>query len=496
MKHMKKIVAVVLAMVMMLALGATVFAEAPTTGSISVNPNSGQTYTLYKLFDAEITFQLKNDSETEYEQKAITYKLPEGKTADDLIYTDAGNATHQWFQLNDNGFVEVKNDQVGVDWAKNPNAIAWAKSFGTKVGNSITATSDNDQNVKWDGLGFGYYFVDSTLGSFISVDSANPDMTIEDKNEAPTIDKEITAVTDPDGVTTRNTLGTGDDKTDPGSGANEKAIAQVGDTVSYKITVKAKAGAENYIVTDTLSTAFTAPAANDVTVEGLTKTDDYTVEVTGQVIKVTFKKAYLDTITGDKDIVIKYSAVLNNNAVIGVNGNDNTAVLEWGHKETRDTSSDSAKVYTAQISITKEDNEHSALSGAGFVIKNADDKYYKLNNSAVTWVTDIDDADEHTSGADGSVNAFTGLGAGTYTLVEKTVPAGFNKAADKTIAISGDNYTDTNLIKSETVINQKGIVLPSTGGMGTTIFYIVGGILVVGAGVLLVTRKRMDGQKK
>ncbi|MBR3327142.1 MAG: LPXTG cell wall anchor domain-containing protein, partial [Atopobiaceae bacterium] len=98
--------------------------------------------------------------------------------------------------------------------------------------------------------------------------------------------------------------------------------------------------------------------------------------------------------------------------------------------------------------------------------------------------------DEHKSGSDGVVPAFEGLATGKYTIVESTVPAGFNKAADQDIEV-GPVSSDMNLELTASVINRPGSVLPSTGGIGTTIFYVVGGALVITAGVLLVTKRRM-----
>ena len=77
-------------------------------------------------------------------------------------------------------------------------------------------------------------------------------------------------------------------------------------------------------------------------------------------------------------------------------------------------------------------------------------------------------------------------------MVESTVPSGYNKAADSTFTIEADNYNAANLEQTSTVVNQSGSELPSTGGIGTTIFYIIGAILVIGAGVVLVTRRRMN----
>ena len=519
MKKLTKLLGIVLMVALVMSMGTMALAaddDTPATtvtpainrntetdGSVEIaNPSVGQTYTLYKLFDADMG---AND--------AITYTLPEGKTASDLVYTDGEGATHQWFELNSNGFV-VASSGTDTDWAKDPNAILWAKSFGATVGSQITAAEGSA--VKWTGLAYGYYFVDTSLGSFIGVNSANKDASIREKNTSPSLDKEIASTTS--GVV-------GDDPTKVGetdTGKNEAATAQVGDTITYKLTVSAKPGAENYIVTDTLSAGLTPPAETNVTVTGLTVTDDYTVSVSGQVITVTFTKAYLDTITEDTSIVINYTAILNTNAVVGEGGNKNEAKLTWGNNPDVNYSVDDAKVYTAKITVVKNDGNSAGLAGAEFVLKNASGKYYKYNASAVAatdaqgtegedgyvpataaqpagviWVDSVDDATVFTSGGDdGKLNGeFTGLTNGSYTLEEIKAPDGYNEIApdDASLqfAITDSDYSDTNLIQSTTVINNAGTVLPSTGGIGTTIFYVVGSVLVIAAGVLLVTKKRM-----
>ncbi len=482
MKRLSKAIVLLLSAIMVLAMSTSVFAaDPPTSGNITVNPNfNGQEYKLYKLFDAHITF---NDDGT---QRAITYSKA-GVTKD----SDLG-AGAEWFTVNSNGFIEAKST-TSTDWAKDPDAIAWAKTFGTQQGSAITAASDNDPNVKWENIPFGYYFVESSMGSFIGVDSDNPNVTIQDKNAAPTIDKEITGVND-----STATLGIGDEnkRTDPGKGESEKAIAQIGDTVGFKLTVAAKPGANSYVVTDTLPAGLTAPAAADVSVACTAPaiTDsDYTVAVEGQVITVTFKQSFLDKITAEASIVITYDAVLNDSAVIGQEGNTNNAKLTWGNKPEVNKSEDESTVYTAQVAVQKNDDKNKPLAGAGFVVRNSAGKFYKLDdNGVVTWVDSIDDAEEHNSGADGKVAAFTGLGNGTYSLVEKTVPAGYNKLEDTPFTVAPKDYTDTNLKQSKTVVNNTGTELPSTGGIGTVIFYVLGSALLIGCGIVLISRKRMQ----
>ncbi|MBQ9027921.1 MAG: SpaH/EbpB family LPXTG-anchored major pilin [Lachnospiraceae bacterium] len=477
MKRTRRMLALVLAFVLCMAMGTTALATQTVTpakdrtketdGSISVSdPVQGQTYTLYILFKADMG-----------QGDAITY------TANGIDLT--GN---KWFELNSNGFVVAK-DGVTTDWAKDPEAITWAKSVGTPVGNPIKA----GDNVVWDGLEYGYYFVETTLGSFVAVDSANKTAAVHEKNEAPKVDKEITGVENG-----KTTLGIGDDASDPGEGKNEKAIAEIGDNVSFELTISAKPGAENYVVTDTLPEGLTPPAASGVIVSSGDGT--YSVEVTGQVITVTFTKDYLDRITTPTNITITYDAVLNGNAVSGETGNENTVELKYGD-DPDNKSTDSSKVFAAKIAVIKNDGNGRALPGAIFALKNSDGKYYSKDATTgdVTWVDKVENATKYTSGAEGTLDGeFTGLSDGSYVLEEVKAPDGYNEIdpddPSLKITINEKEYDKTNLEKSTTVINNAGTELPSTGGMGTTLFYVIGGVLVIGAAVLLIAKRRMNDQ--
>lgn len=536
MKQVKKFLAFLLAAVLVISLGSlTAYATdeepvaQPTSGSVQVaSPNAGQTYTLYKLFDARMSF------DDDGNMIAVTYTLPEGKDEDALKYKVSESDVRQWFKV-ENGYV-VAADGVNAQWAKDADAMAWARAFGVKVAGKdpITAVSAETE-VKWADLPYGYYFVDSSLGSFVSVDSNNPNVTVQDKNNPPTLDKEITAVSH---GSISNVTGEGEaasaEMADVGQGANEHAIAQIGDTITYKLTIGAKPGAENYVVTDTLAAGLTPPAASAVSVkagEAALEGADYTVDVTGQVITVSFANAFLNTISADMTITIEYTATLNKDAVVASNSNDNSARLEWGHKTVKDYTEDQSKVWTAEITVFKVDDKSAALAGAGFVLKNADNKYYKYNEEAVdavpaqgtegasdyvpakdaqpagvVWVDSVEDATEYiTEVKEETVGdktekvakiTFTGLANGTYTLVEKTVPAGYNEAREiSAITIAAGNYSVENLSQSKKIVNMAGTELPSTGGIGTTIFYVVGGLLLVVGGVLLVTKKRVDNDK-
>ena len=481
MKKMKKIFTLLIAMVMVLGMSTTVFAAVPTSGSITVNPNyKGQTYTLYKLFDAKMTY--KEDGTLQ----AVTYQVPEGKTLPE---------DNKWFELNDNGNVVAK-EGVAVDWAKDAEAITWAKSFGTPVQSPITAASDNDANVKWENLDWGYYFVTSSLGSFIGIDTDNPNVTIKDKNTPPSIDKSITGVAGEDVAFNASAA---EETSDTSAGAKEQAIAQIGDTVSYKLVVKVQPGGYNYVITDTLTNL--KIKADTFKVGGAAVAENEKVDAAGTTITdgastftIKLSQTYLDSLKEATDLEITYDAVLDVTAAVADAANPNTVKLTYGTNPDN-KSEDQAKVWTAKVNVEKkaESETGDPLPGAGFKLKNSEGKFYKWDATAgVTWVEEAQ-ADEIFTGADGKLTKeFKGLKDGAYTLVESTVPDGYNKLEDTTVTITAADVTAGNLAQAKTVVNKAGSVLPSTGGIGTTIFYTIGAILVLGAGIVLVSKRRMN----
>ena len=206
-------------------------------------------------------------------------------------------------------------------------------------------------------------------------------------------------------------------------------------------------------------------------------------------------------------VVVEYTCTLDTDAVIGKPGNVNKVNLTYnanpnGDEETT-TKDKEVTVYTFQLEGTKVDgvDNNIKLKDAEFKLQNADGLYYKKDvKGNVSWVAEAD-ADVVTSAADGKFG-FTGLDAGTYTLVEVTPPAGYNVIAPTTVKIEAtyknnklDTLTPNGKISagkaSINVENNKGTTLPETGGMGTTLFYVIGAALVLGAGVVLVSKKRM-----
>ena len=220
-------------------------------------------------------------------------------------------------------------------------------------------------------------------------------------------------------------------------------------------------------------------------------------------------------------ITVTYTAHLNDNATVNTAGgpattdNKNRVYLEYSNNPRIDTSLDQTTtsevcVYTYQLNNTKyhdDDTQGNELGGAGFKLYSDADcknevKLYQKDNFyfPIKDATDKDAVEMMISGQDGQFNV-KGLDAGTYYLKETNPPTDYNACADKKIVISA-THTEYNVTLSgesnlnNKIINKKagGITLPSTGGIGTTIFYVVGGGLMVAAIVLLVTKKRMENK--
>lgn len=486
MKHVKKLASILLALVMALALTATAFAEGET-GSITINDAVvGQTYTIYQILDLESY----NASANAYAYKATT-------AWNTFINRDDIKGTY--VEVDAQGYVTWKDGADAAAFAK--AAQKYAKDNSITNQGSVTATTTT---VSFTGLDLGYYLVDTTLGTLCSLDTTNPNVTMEEKNEVPANVKTV--------------------EEDSTGNYGQKNDADIGQTVNFKSTITAQAGAENYVFHDTMSAGLTYTGMTGITLNGTTvdNTDNkaYTVVNTGLTdgctFEVRFTQAFCDTLKANDQIVISYTATLNENAVVGLPGNPNTSTLSYGnsgdesHTPSGTTPPSETKTYTWDLDILKygNGNESTVLKDAKFVLLNsAKTKVATVVNGKITGWVDVPAAGEGgsiawpantvlTTGENGKIE-IDGLDADTYYLRETQAPAGYNKLAeDKQVTITGATKGESEELTYTTVVekinNQSGTELPSTGGIGTTLFYVVGGVLVVGAAVLLVTKKRME----
>ena len=265
---------------------------------------------------------------------------------------------------------------------------------------------------------------------------------------------------------------------------------------------------------DTMSAGLTYTGVTGITLNGTTvDASNYTVTAPaadGDTFDVTFTQAFCDTLKANDHIVISYTATLNENAVIAGEGNPNTSKVSYGDSSnTKYTPDSQTKTYTWDVDVfkyTMNGETEKALAGATFTLsKNADgsnpialvsegNNVYRVAKTGETGtVTEI------TTDATGKFT-IKGLDADTYYLTETKAPAGYNKLAGPVTIVIGENGVVNGTTEAPQgvdevkVLNQTGTELPSTGGMGTTVFYVLGGVLVVGAVVLLITKKRMGAE--
>ena len=478
---MKKFVSVLLALVMTLALSVTALAAPATNGSITIdNAIEGQTYTIYEL----LYLESYNKDAGAYSYKATN----EWKT-----FIESADVEGKYMHTDDQGYVTwVAADSAAADFAK--LAQAYAAKNGIAHKGTVKATGTT---VKFENLELGYYLVDSTLGTLCALDTTNSAVTMKEKNAEPTNVKEV--------------------QEDANSAWGNKNDADIGQTVNFKSTITAQAGAENYVFHDKMSAGLTFGSVTGVTLNGKTvDAANYTVKTSGFAenhdctFEVIFIQAFCDTLKASDQIVISYTAVVNEKAVIGSDGNPNESKVEYGESgKTTTTPPSTTTTYTWKVDVLKyaevtpegsSATEEKPLSGAVFILSknNKGEAPIALisEDNNVYRVAKADETNTVTEITTDSTGKFTikGLDSDTYYLIEKTAPAGYNtlkEAVEIVIANNGKVTYNGTVVDTVKVLNQTGTELPSTGGIGTTIFYVLGGALMAGAFVLLVVRKRM-----
>lgn len=478
MKNIRKVSCLVLAIAIIFAMSISAFAT-EEKGSITIeNPVENQTYDVYLMFELE---------SYDATSGAYSYKITDAWA--DFVNSDAIGS--QYFTVSTAGYV-TKIVDTAVDTADLAKAaLAYVASKGISATATITPVKSGDVvTAKAEELSLGYYLVDSSLGALCGLTTTKPDATITEKNEAPAIDKLVQENSTSDWGKTNN--------------------ASIGDTVNFKTTISAKHGAIGYVVHDVMSEGLTL-LPDTIAVAGAVKDTDYTVATAlsggdGCTFEITFSQAYLDKITADTDIVITYSAILNENALISTSANPNKTKLSYGDESNSETEWSETNTYTYKFDLVKTKNDNKILEGAEFKLYDA-----QTGGNEIALVKEADGtyrvatAAEKVEGFNAAIievghTTIKGLDSGVYYLEEITAPTGYNlmkervevkiEDANLDAELEGDVWTEGGV----QVINQTGAELPSTGGIGTRIFYVVGSIMVIAAAVLLVTKKRMSSK--
>ena len=482
MKLSRKILCLVLALVMVMGLAATAFAEggegATTEGSITIqNALNGETYHAYQILYLE-----------SYDAVKETYAYKANSAWEEWLKEDSQK---KYVSINAQGYVTWVEGADVADFAK----AAKGQLSGKTPDGSAKPTADGSATIS--NLGLGYYLVDSTVGALCELNTTKPNMEITDKNPRPTIKKEVQ-----------------EDSDENWGDVNDADIGQV---VKFKSTVSAKPGARKYVVHDKMVSQLEFGSVTSIMAGSKTLAEgaenDYTVVTTGLTdgctFHIVFAETYLNSITADTNIVINYTAKLTSSAAAGT-GYVNETWLDYG--DNQHTEHDTTTTYTWKLPIYKYhmngETKTAPLAGAEFILYKGSEEenrdYAQVTNGKLTgWTRTKAEATKLVSGDDGMI-AVEGLDADIYYLEETKAPGGYNKLAGPVKVDISHNVSDegahmTHTLKQDTTVveevkieNKSGTELPSTGGIGTTIFYVLGSILVIGAVVLLITKKRMS----
>lgn len=467
MKNMTKFLTTLFATLALLFVGGQVNAQSVDTGaggtaSITIdNAAQGQTYTIYKLFDATVDGN-----------GAISYKVPTGKNF-------TGN---DFFSVDKSGNVLAKdNIDVSSDAFK-----TWAAGFGTEV----KSAKAEDNTLVFSNLTYGYYYVKSSLGTTITVDSTNPNATIKDKNTTnPDIPNDGAKKIVVNGATTSETT------------------AKIGDVIDYKIAFNATnyvttSGTDSklitkYTIVDTPSDLEINQSTVKVTVDGKEVTVTPTYGTDGKMtIELAWVKADGKTTiyNSPAEVVVTYKATVKAGAQDGTASN--LAKISYttadGETPIPDPNPDpDPKVYTYQFTLNKTSKEDGSdtLTGAEFKLYDAasgGNEIKVVKNTDGTYR--VAEAGENGQVIEAGKVVIKGLkGDNTkYYLEEIKAPNGYNILTErKEVSISS---TATN---TSNVVNKKGAELPSTGSFGTTMFYIAGSVLLLAAFVYMISKRRM-----
>lgn len=481
---MKKLAGCLLALVMILTMSNVAVVNAANgtndnSGSITINNAiKGHTYNAYQI----LVLESYNTDKGAYAYKA-------NQNWKDWLKTQT-----KYVSIDDQGYVTWVKDADAAAFAK--AALAYAEESSIKPVKTGEATGTT---VNFTGLNLGYYLIDTTLGTLCSLDTTAPSVEMYEKNEEPYVTKEVQE----DSKAEQADGGWGNDNT-----------AEIGDTVNFRTTISAKPGAQGYVLHDVMSEGLTLNP-NSIEAAGLTKgqdaqSEDYHVVTTGLsdgcTFEVVFHQSYLDTIAKDTNIVVTYNAVVNEKAQISPSANPNSTTLKYGEGSKFETIPSETKTYTFKVDVVKTDSKNKVLDGAQFKLYDAktggneipvikvDNGVYRLaktGETKVNYITTVNGQLE-IKGFDANTN---------YYLEETKAPDGYNKLAERVvISVKDDNLEAT--VSNGTwedggvhIVNKTGSLIPSTGGMGTTVLYIAGGVLVIAAGALLIFRKRMHMDK-
>lgn len=500
MKLIKKIAAIMFAFMMVFTLSSNVNAETVSgdstqTGTITItNAKKDHTYKLYKILNLD---SYSYDSTSTNRDGNYSYTLT-GDAWDTFVNdnTNAEGENDKFFNVTDNKYVTFNKTKEAPDLAN--AAMKYVTDGKATTTAELTKTATEDGKLEFTDLTLGYYLVDSTAGALCNLTTTNPTISIQEKSEVPKVEKQVWC-------NDQNKYSNGN-------------YASIGDTVKFKTTITKKSGAQNYILHDTLSngltldnTTFSVHKSDDTPVPtnkySITYNDKLGDDAENCSFHISFENSYIEALADNDKIEVEYSALLNEKAVIfdptTAGTNNNTTFLQYGdNMKTTVSTTNTLTYYFKVFKCTGSDKpladaEFALIQNGNkikFVEESTKDGKYKVYRKATQEEIDNNKAtDTLITDSDGKLK-ICGI-VGEYKLDETKAPKGYNKLVSPyTIQVSDGGYVKVNSgtpsYNDVKVVNESGSLLPSTGGMGTTLIYLIGAALVLGSGFVLANKKR------
>ncbi|MBQ6468125.1 MAG: SpaH/EbpB family LPXTG-anchored major pilin [Clostridia bacterium] len=506
MKTIKRISAVLFAVILVAIMAAPAFA-ADHKGAIKVTDVTPEkTYNIYRVFD--MTADVDDTDPANPVVNGVFYTVnadwadffTTGAGAAYLVNSDSTNTLPITVFNSATKYINITDDNV-AEFAQAAQEYVLSKPVTATATQDAPVAGTVPMEVNFTNLDLGYYLVypygatqlKGINASICALTSTNLTQEIAAKSEYPTIEKTVGA-------------GETDGSYDIGDELEFTIKGVVPDTTGYTTYI--------YKISDEMSEGLEFDTTSlTITVGSTTLTDTDLEEKTVSATGFSFKIADIGSYDVGDEITVTYSAVITSNALRERPANEaamesNNAQLTYsrdpsisGETGTDNSTPVEVDIYTGTIQINKVDSEAAGatkLQGAQFVLKKGEGtnvKYYKQDptTKAVTWVDSKDDATVAISSTDG-VALFEGIADGTYQIEEIAPPTGYNKlSADVTVTVDSKG-AGHNVTVEQPIVNKKGFELPGTGGIGTTIFYTLGAILVLGAGILLISKRKMSSK--
>lgn len=508
-KAMKKLMAALLAVAMVCAMAIPAFAakgEPVTNSDVSLTNHD---FEAYQIFSAKL------DS-----GKLTDVKWGEGVKGDDLLVALKTATT-----LGD--FGDCKNASEVADVLSKFNNEQ-ATAFAAFVANGYLSTTKIAGTGTIDLHSAGYYLIKDVTEVEGEYDASNltlllvsgaEEVTPKVKTDIPTLQKKVKDKNDSIGESAT-------------TGWQDSADYDIGDIIPYQLTATLGnvSNFDTYYVefVDTMDHLTYRNITSVKVDDRILNAGDYTSswDSTSKTLKVFIDDVKAYHATNGSKIIVEYTATLDDDAVIGSTGNPNEAYLVFSNNPNGNgkgkTAPDKNIVFTYKVVANKVDEHDQPLTGAAFALYKKlpavpDPKdgtsYFMEGTDAYTLVKELNVGADRKEVADKTQHTFewTGIDDGDYMIKEIITPAGYNsiepikfkvEANHETLSDDpqllelkgGDDFTgevSTGALTTK-IENRMGSTLPGTGGIGTTIFYVIGGGLMVAAAILLITKKRME----